>query len=150
MKISTKGRYGLEALLDLAIHSTDGHVNIRSIAERCGKSEAYIMQIFILLRKAGIVESIRGAQGGYRLAKEPANITVGDVLNVLEGPLAPVACIIPDTKQPCDRYDNCATRAVWEKIMDSLNNLVTAITIADLLKSYSEANYRQADLEYYL
>lgn len=150
MKISTKGRYGLESLLDLAIHSTEGHVNIKSIAERCGKSEAYIMQIFLMLRKAGIVESIRGAQGGYRLAKEPAEITVGDVLNVLEGPLAPVACIIQNTKQPCDRYENCATRAVWEKIMASLNNVVNSITIADLLKSYREANYRQADLEYYL
>jgi len=150
MSISTKGRYGLEALLVLAIHSSEGHVNIKSIAERYGKSEAYILQIFLTLRKAGIVESIRGAQGGYRLAKEPAQITVGDILNVLEGPLAPVTCIIQDTKQPCDRYENCATRVVWEKIRDSLNKVVNAITIADLLQNYREANYRKVDLEYYL
>jgi len=150
MKISTKGRYGLEALLDLAIHSSEGHASIKSIAERCGKSEAYILQIFLVLRRAGIVESIRGAQGGYMLAKDPGDITVGAILNALEGPLAPVACIIENTKQTCDNYEKCSTRSLWEKVMGCLNDIANSITIADLMKEYQNLNSYRFEPEYYL
>ena len=149
MKISTKGRYGLEAIVDLTIHSSGGHVNLKSISERCGISEAYILQIFLILRRAGIVESIRGAQGGYVLARNPSAVTVADVLTALEGPLAPVACIVEGTKTPCDRYENCSTRGLWESIMNTLTDVTNSITIEDLVKCCNETIYNK-DLEYYL
>jgi len=150
LKISTKGRYGLEAIVDLAIHSTEGHVNLKSISERCGISEAYILQIFLILRRAGIVESIRGAQGGYVLSRDPSKITVADVLTALEGPLAPVDCIIEGTKNPCDRYESCVTRELWEKIMISLNEVASSITIADLVQCYNTYTSENKELEYYI
>jgi|GEM_PF-39971 len=150
MKISTKGRYGLEALLDLAIHSSEGHASIKNISERCGMSETYILQIFLVLRRAGIVESVRGAQGGYMLARDPSEITVGDVLTALEGPLAPVACIVEGTDHPCDRYENCTTRGLWESIMNTLSDVANSITIEDLVKCYNRRVFQNKDLEYYL
>ena len=110
MKISTRGRYGLEALLDMAIHSSEGHVSLKSLSERLSVSEAYMLQIFLVLRRAGIVESVRGAQGGYYLACPAKDITVEKVLNALEGSLAPVACISGESEAPCDRFENCTTR----------------------------------------
>lgn len=136
MRISTKGRYGLEAVLDLAIHASEGQVNLKSISERSGISEAYILQIFLILKRAGIVDSIRGAQGGYILAKDPSLISVGDVLIALEGPLAPVACIVKGVKHPCDRYDHCATKLLWEGIMNGVTNLVNGMTIEELAGNY--------------
>ncbi len=150
MKISTKGKYGLEALLDLAIHSFGGHVSLKSISERCGISEAYILQIFLILRRAEIVKSIRGAQGGYFLAKELSKITVGDILNALEGPLAPVECVIEGTKNPCNRYENCITRELWENIMHSLNDFVNSVTIENLIENYNNLYYQNNGLEYYI
>lgn len=150
MKISTKGRYGLEALLDLAINSSQGHVSLRSIAERCGMSEAYILQIFLTLRRAGIVNSIRGAQGGYVLTKNPIEITVGEILIALEGPLAPVACIVEGAEPICDRCESCATRGLWENIMYSLTDLANSITLADLVTCYNKSSFQKRDLEYYI
>ncbi|WP_010243094.1 RrF2 family transcriptional regulator [Acetivibrio cellulolyticus] len=150
MKISTKGRYGLEAIVDLAIHSAEGHVNLKSISERCGMSEAYILQIFLILRRAGIVDSIRGAQGGYVLAKEPSEITVGDVLTALEGPLAPVACVVTEAEHTCERYGSCATRGFWESIMSALNDVANSITIADLVECYNESAFQSNEIEYYI
>lgn len=150
MKISTKGRYGLEAIVDLAIHSSKGHVNLKSISERCGMSEAYILQIFLVLRRAGVINSIRGAQGGYVLSKDPSLITVADVLIPLEGPLAPVDCIIEGTKHPCSYYENCTTRELWESIMFSLNKVTNAITIADLVECYRNCTNDGNELEYYI
>jgi Rrf2 family protein len=138
LKISTKGRYGLEALVDLALHADEGHVNLKSIADRCGLSETYILQIFLKLRRAGIVESVRGAHGGYKLAKEASELTAGMVLTALEGQLAPVDCIVEDTDQPCDRYENCSTRELWEDIMVTLNNAAGAVTIGDLVACYHQ------------
>jgi len=152
LKISTKGIYGLEAIVDLAINSTQGHVNLKSISERCVISEAYILQIFLILRRAGIVESVRGAQGGYFLAKDPCEITVGDVLIALEGPLAPVDCIIDGTDHSCDRYERCATQMVWRNVMNTLDDVVNSVTIKDLVNCYYKFRYkdRDQDLEYYL
>lgn len=151
MKISTKGRYGLEALVDLAIHSSEGCVNLKSISERCEISEAYILQIFLILRRAGIVESIRGAQGGYLLAKNPSEITVGDVLTALEGPLVPVACITGKKESICERHGKCATFGFWESVMNALNEVVYSITINDLVEYYQN-NFaaKDYDIEYYI
>lgn len=151
MKISTKGRYGLEALVDLAIHSSEGCVNLKSISERCGMSEAYILQIFLILRRAGIVESIRGAQGGYVLAKTSSEITVGDVLTALEGPLVPVACIADKQEHTCERYGRCATLGFWESIMNTLNDVVYSITVDDLVECYQNNNAIENNkIEYYI
>lgn len=139
MKISTKGRYGLEAIVDLAIHSSQGCVNLKSISERCGMSEAYILQIFLILRRAGIVNSIRGPQGGYVLARDSSEITVGDILTALEGPMAPVACIIEGTEHPCERCENCTTRGLWESIMNSLSDVANSITIEDLVEVHNKS-----------
>lgn len=150
LKITTKGRYGLEALVDLAIHSSEGHVSIKSISERCGMSEAYILQIFLVLRRAGIVESIRGAQGGYFLAKSPSEITVREVLTTLEGPLAPVACVTDTAAHACEMYNNCVTRGFWEIVMNTLNEVTNSITIEDLVKCYKSTAKKTSEIEYYI
>lgn len=152
MKISTKGRYGLEALVDLAIHSSEGCVSLKSISERCDISEAYILQIFLVLRRAGIVESVRGAQGGYMLAKKPSEITVGDVLTALEGPLVPVACCITSKEDPiCERYGKCATFGFWESVMNTLNDVAYSITIDDLVEYYNKNVFnKEYEIEYYI
>ncbi len=150
LKISTKGRYGLEALVDLAIHASEGHVNLKSISERCGMSEAYILQIFLILRRAGIVESIRGAQGGYILAKASSEITVGDILTALEGPLAPVVCVAEKAEHACEMYWNCATRGFWESVMNTLNDVANSITIDDLVECYNSIANKTNEIEYYI
>ncbi len=144
MKISTRGRYGLGALLDLAVHSSEGHASLKSISERCAISEAYILQIFIILRKADIVKSIRGAQGGYVLARDPSDISVGDVLRPLEGSFAPVDCIAEGAGKPCGRFACCATRVLWEKITTALDCIADSITIADLVESYNNSFSKKA------
>lgn len=150
MKISTKGRYGLEALLDMAINSASGHVNLKSIAERCNLSEAYILQLFLTLRKAGIIDSIRGAQGGYTFSKSLQEISVAEVLIALEGPLAPVECILNKDGKSCDFYENCSTRWIWELLMEKLTNLTLNITLADLVESFNSIKEPLADPEYFL
>lgn len=150
MKISTKGRYGLEAIVDLAIHLSEGHVNLKSISERCGMSEAYILQIFLMLRRAGIVESIRGSQGGYTLSRAPSEITVGHVLTALEGPLAPVACVAEKAEHACERYGNCPTRGFWESIMLALNDVADSITIEDLVDCYKERVFQSNEIDFYI
>ena len=151
MTISTKGRYGLEAVVDLAIHASRGHECIKNISERCGISEAYILQIFMVLRRAGIIDSIRGAQGGYALAREASEITSGEVLVALEGPLAPVECIVEGTKHPCGRSGNCVTRSLWTSIMRIMNDTANEVTIQDLVDCYhSLSANKEEGLEYFL
>lgn len=150
MKISTKGRYGLEAIVDLAIHSVQGPVNLKSIAERCDISEAYILQIFLILRRAGIVDSIRGAQGGYVLARPMAEITVGNVLTSLEGPLAPVACIVDGEEPVCAQFEKCSTRNFWESMMFILNDVADSVTIEDLVDTCKKTESKSVELEYYI
>lgn len=149
MKISTKGRYGLEALMILCLESSQGHVSLKRIAECSNISEAYILQIFLVLRRAGIVDSIRGAQGGYSLSRDPSKISVGEILNILEGPLSPVTCIVQGGKSPCSRSEGCATRLLWIKLTESLNTLTNSITLADLLEHYITMNtYKESKEDY--
>ena len=149
MKISTRGRYGLEALLDMAIHSDGTHMNIRSIADRQEIPEKYLEQIFSTLKKNGVIRSIRGASGGYLLAEAPDKITVRQILNALEGPLSPVDCVACDQKTDCMRYDVCVTRIFWRKMMEELNRVTDAVTLEDLVKCYETEN-RGKNLEYYI
>jgi len=150
MKISTKGRYGLEALVDLAIHASEGHTSLKSISDRQEISENYLEQLFVVLRRKGIVDSIRGAQGGYKLSKASEEITVGDVLHALEGPLAPVQCIIKGEKSACERYETCVTRTLWERVMSELDSVASSISLADLVDSYRTINAKGDNIEYFI
>lgn len=133
MKISTKGRYGLRAVLDIAMHGEKEAVAISSIAERQHISVSYLEQLISKLRKAGIVNSIRGAQGGYMLAKPAEEISVGDILRALEGDLHPVDCAeIAGGDSPCQGADICVTKFVWKRISDSISQAVDTLMLSDL------------------
>lgn len=132
MKISTRGRYAMRLMLDLALN-TDQYVTIKSISERQEISGKYLEQIISVLNKAGYVKSTRGSQGGYKLAKPAADYTVGMILRLIEGSLAPVACM-DDNPNQCSRCENCVTLDVWKQIDDAVNNVVDNITLADLVQ----------------
>jgi Rrf2 family cysteine metabolism transcriptional repressor len=151
MKLSTKGRYGSRAMLDLALHyDPDGTpVSLGGIAGRQDISEEYLEQIFSTLRKSGIVESVRGAQGGYRLGRPADKITIGDILRSLEGSLAPVDCVKEGTPADCERCDECVMRGVWQKLRDSINSAVDSVTLADLTEEYSAMKHK-GDFMYYI
>lgn len=131
MKISTRGRYALRLMLDLALNDSDQYITIKSISERQEISGKYLEQIISVLSRAGYVKSIRGAQGGYKLAKPAEEYTVGMILRLIEGSLAPVACM-DDEKNQCTRCEKCATLGVWEKINKAVSDVVDNITLADL------------------
>jgi Rrf2 family protein len=138
MKISTKGRYGLRAIVDIAHNAAlkqGSCVSLKSVAERQGISENYLEQIIAPLKKARLVHSVRGAGGGYYLAKPADELTVGDVLRILEGPLAPADCVL-DEVSGCAESDcsSCSAKSVWASLFDSINNVVDNITIADLVE----------------
>lgn len=132
MKVSTKGRYALRLMLDLALNNTGEYITIKSIAARQNISEKYLEQIISLLNRAGYVKSIRGAQGGYRLTKEPSEYTVGMILRLTEGSLAPIDCI-GEGESDCCRSGGCVTREVWKELYDSICNVVDHITLQDLM-----------------
>lgn len=132
MKISTKGRYALRLMLDLALNNTGEYISIKSIASRQEISEKYLEQIISLLNKAGYVKSIRGAGGGYRLSKDPKEYTVGMILKLTEGSLMPVDCLDPDIDD-CNRATSCITREVWQKLYDAILGVVDNITLQDLV-----------------
>lgn len=133
MKISTKGRYALRLMLDLALNNTGEYITIKSIATRQDISEKYLEQIISLLNRAGYVKSIRGAQGGYRLAKDPIEYTVGMILRLTEGNLYPVDCLDHNADE-CERNNNCCvTREVWKEMYDAICAVVDRITLKDLV-----------------
>lgn len=132
MKISTKGRYALRLMLDLATYSTDGPVCLKDVAKRQQISDKYLEQIIAILNRAGYVKSIRGAQGGYLLKKEPEEYTAGMILRLTEGDLAPVSCVGAE-KEECGRKAGCVTTRIWQRISDAVNDVVDNITLADML-----------------
>ncbi|AKL95232.1 transcriptional regulator, BadM/Rrf2 family [Clostridium aceticum] len=138
MKLSTKGRYGLKAMFDLALHYGDGPIALKHIAERQEISDHYLEQLVAILRKAGLVKSVRGAQGGYMLASEPRNITVGDIIRTLEGPLAPSDCVMEEEPKNCEKANYCATKMVWERIRDSVNEVIDSISLEDMLEDHNK------------
>jgi len=147
MKLSTKGRYGLRAMVDLAVHSTVGVVSIKSIAERQQISENYLEQVFSSLRKAGLVKSIKGAQGGYVLASEPSKITVGDILTVMEGSLEVVET--GESSQTGDNpIEDVIVTHVWEKINSCIREYADSITLQDLVDEYKRINSGQGYMFY--
>ena len=132
MKISTKGRYALRMMLDLASNYTASPISLKDIANRQGISDKYLEQIISVLNRAGYVKSVRGAQGGYLLSKEPKDYTVGMILRLTEGSLAPVTCI-EDDEINCERQDACVTVILWKKIDEAVRNVVDNTTLQDLL-----------------
>lgn len=133
MKISTKGRYALRLMLDLAVNNTGEPVRIKDISRRQDISDKYLEQIISVLNKAGYVKSLRGPQGGYRLARDPKEYTVGMILRLTEGSLAPVACL-EDEKNECPRQDDCVTLILWEKLDEAIKGVVDHYTLADLVE----------------
>jgi Rrf2 family protein len=136
MKLSTKGRYGVSAMYDLAQHHGQGPISLKNVAQRQGISEHYLEQLMGVLRKAGYVKSVRGAQGGYTLTKDPSQITVGDIIRIMEGPIAPVDCLLTDSAENeyCRRAGFCVTRGVWAKVRDSINSVLDSISLDDLCR----------------
>lgn len=139
MKISTKGRYALRMLLDLAEHQGDGFVALKDIAERQNISKKYLEQIVPLLNKAGILLASRGFQGGYRLAEAPEQYTVGAVLRITEGNLAPVACL-EHRRNLCDRSESCITLPVWQGLKRVIDEYLDGITLQDILNQQTARN----------
>lgn len=133
MRISTKGRYALRLMLDLATNNTGEPVRLKDVAKRQEISEKYLEQIISILNKAGYVKSVRGPAGGYTLRWEPDQYTVGMILRLTEGSLAPVECV-ESGKADCGRADQCVTVMVWKKLNDAINGVVDNITLDDLLE----------------
>ena len=137
MKISTKGRYAIRLMLDLALDTSGKPVSLNDIASRQQISEKYLEQIISVLNKAGYVKSIRGPQGGYQLVKKPEEYTVGMILRTTEGDLAPVSCVGSGAVE-CDRADGCVTVRIWQKINDAVDNVVDNTTLEDLVDWQNE------------
>ncbi len=140
MRLSTRGHYGLKAMFDLAQNHGSGPISLRIVAQRQNLSDNYLEQLIAMLRKAGLVKSMRGAKGGYFLARDPAEIRVGDVIRALEGPIAPVHCVSEKNPGNCNEADNCITRTVWVRVRDSIAHVLDSITLADLCRQAEEAN----------
>lgn len=135
MKFSTRSQYGLRAMVDLALnYFKDEPTPLTQVAEREGISEGYLEQLITFLRKGGLVRSVRGSQGGYYLAREPSKITAGEIIRCLEGPLGPTDCVNEDAPENCSRADTCVTRVLWEKVRDSVADVLDNTSLEDLCK----------------
>ncbi|MGQ9780497.1 MAG: RrF2 family transcriptional regulator [Bacillota bacterium] len=135
MRVSTKGRYGLRAMVDLALHAEDGPVPLKEIAARQGLSESYLEQVFAALRRVGLVTAVRGPAGGYILGRPAAEITAGEILRALEGATAPVHCVEPvGDRVPCERAPTCPTREFWRKLRDHIEAFLDRATLRDLVE----------------
>ncbi len=139
MKISTKGRYALRLMMDVAMHGGAGFVSLKDAAARQQISMKYLEQIAGTLSKAGMLRSGRGAQGGYSLSRPPEQYTVGSILRLTEGNLAPVACLEPE-ENPCERCGACATLDFWTGLYATVNAYVDRFTLADLVRAEREKN----------
>ncbi len=133
MKISTRGRYALRMFLDLAEHQHDGYIALKDIANRQNISKKYLEQIVSLVNKSGYLQSNRGFQGGYRLAKPPSQYTVGDILRFTEGSLAPTPCV-EEGDSPCSRGLDCATYFVWQGLYQTISQYLDSITLQNILE----------------
>lgn len=137
MMISTKGRYALRVMLDLALHRGEGHIPMKEVARRQGISLKYIERIMPAFSKKGLVDGIHGKGGGYCLNREPNMYTVGEILRLTEGELAPVACL-KDGALPCERREECRTLSMWTRFYEMTNSYFDSITLADLLEEKSD------------
>lgn len=145
MKLSTRGRYGLRALIDLAVNQGDGTVSAQNIAKRQGISEGYLEQLIRIMKNGGLVISVRGAGGGYRLARPAEKISVGDILRCLEGSLDAVECPALEGND-CSTADACVTKFVWKRINDAIANAVDSILLSELAKEEKKLNPQKKPL----
>lgn len=130
MKLSTKSRYGTRALLDITLHCDKGPVHLKDLAKRQELSLKYLEQIILILKASGFIRSIRGASGGYTLAKNPSDIKILDIIQALEGPLSIVECI--DIPELCSRTEECATREIWKDVQIAINDILGSMTLTEL------------------
>lgn len=145
MTLSTKAQYALEALVELQLHAADGQDNLPAIAARRGLSEPYLEQIFATLRRAGIVKSVRGAQGGFRLAADPVTIRAGDIIRALEGPLLAVKCV--DCGAACPLQDRCPTRPLWIGVSQAIDAVADAVTLQDLALAAQQQDHYEPEYQ---
>jgi len=143
MKISTKGRYSLRILVDLAEHRNDGFVSLKDISRRQGISKKYLEQLVTLLNHPDILRTNRGNKGGYMLAKEPDRYTIGQILRITEGGLFPVTCM-EDERNKCERSEYCKTLSLWRGLEEVINKYLDSVTIQDIMDNYN------GDCEYYI
>ena len=137
VKLSTRGEYAVRALVHLAQNYNERLVSLREVSQSENISYQYLEQIFLDLRRQALVKSVRGAKGGYALARAPDQVTVGEVIKAVEGPIAPVSCVSPEYEENdkcCDRLSTCAPRGVWEKLRDRIVEVLDEFTLADLAK----------------
>ena len=132
MKISTKGRYALRMMLDLAIHRSDGYISLKDIAERQNISKKYLEQIIPLLNRSGFLRTSRGYQGGYMLVEPPSKYTVGEILRLTEGSLAPVSCLDFEVND-CPRQTECLTLPIWKGLYKAVTDYLDGITLQDII-----------------
>lgn len=138
MKVSTKGRYALRMLVDLAEHQENGFVALKDIAKRQDISKKYLEQIVALLNRPDILQTNRGNNGGYRLAKPASEYSVGDILRITEGSIAPVACL-EDEYNHCERAENCATLYVWQELSRIMSEYLDSVTVQDIVDKHKES-----------
>lgn len=135
MLLSTKGEYGVRCMLDLALHYGQGPISIQDISKREGISKNYIEQLFVRLRHAKLIKSVRGPKGGYLLISQPRRIKIGDVVRALEGPIAATRCVQPqNSKDLCERISTCVPYILWKRLTDKINEVLDSTTLEDLCK----------------
>lgn len=139
MKVSTKGRYALRVMLDLASHDTGEYIPLKEVGERQNITVKYLEQIIMILKRQGYLKSIRGNGGGYKLARAPKDYTVGDILRATEGSLAPISCL-EDDENTCPMQSICPTLSMWEGLNKVVNDYVDSITLQDLLDKQKAAS----------
>jgi len=132
LRLTTKGEYGVRAMLEIAKNYDFGPITIKEISERQEVSVAYLEQILNKLRRAGLIDSLKGPGGGYVLAEKPEEVSIGKILKTLEGPFAVTACLVPDTRE-CNRMDSCVSRLMWKALSEKIENFLEAITLQDLI-----------------
>lgn len=145
LRISTRSRYALRALVDVSLHQEQGPVLRDDIARRQEISANYAAQIFRLLSAAGLVESVKGPGGGYRLANRPDRIRAGDVLRAIEGPFALVHCVLEDDETPCDRTEKCVTHRLWTMLSSHIEEYLDSVTLEDLMSEAQELDPSGSD-----
>ncbi|MCS7178288.1 MAG: Rrf2 family transcriptional regulator [Anaerolineae bacterium] len=138
MRLSTRGRYAVRAMVDIALHAHEGPISRGAIAHRQGISSDYIAQLFRRLERAGLVEGVKGPAGGYRLRRPPSEITVGEIIRAVEGPIALVHCVAPGSEKQCRRANGCVTRSLWQQVSETLTALLDRVTLQDLCNQARE------------
>lgn len=146
MRLSTRGRYGIKAMLELALVYGVETISVRSIAQKQNISELYLEQIFSVLRKAQLIKSTRGAKGGYSLTRMPKDITIKNIMDALEGPVSISNCI--EEGADCDNLDTCATRVLWVRIRDAMDEIFSSVSLQDIIDEHNKLNFLNIGVKY--